>query len=77
MTPSELLIARLGTFLGPEMARSTVNTFCKRQVGVAPEALKANQVLLVLPTFKSMLSTLIGSSHAQTVITQITQELSK
>jgi hypothetical protein len=76
-TPSELLIARLGSYLGPDMARSAVNTFCKRQVGVAPESLKSNQVLLVLPSLKAMLTTLVGTTNAQNIVAQLSQELSR
>jgi len=73
----EVLVDRLAQLLGPQMARSTVNTFCKRTVGVAPEALSASQLALVLPSLKPMLSTLIGTTHADTLITTLSQELSR
>lgn len=72
---SQLLVDRLTTLLGPQAAQSAVNTFCKRTVGVAPENLTANQLKLVLPSFKPMLSILIGTSQADGLLANLTQEL--
>jgi|GEM_PF-5475859 len=72
---AELLVNRLSTLLGPQAAQSAVNTFCKRTVGVAPENLTAPQLKLVLPSFKPMLSILVGTTQADGLLASITQEL--
>jgi hypothetical protein len=72
-----LLVDRLTALLGPQAAQSAVNTFCKRTVGVAPENLTATQLKLVLPSFKPMLSILIGTTQADGLLANLTQELSK
>lgn len=74
---AEILVERLAEILGAQAARSTVNTFCKRTVGVAPEALSHKQLSLVMPSLKPMLSILIGTSRADQVIQSISKELSK
>ncbi len=77
VTPFELLVQRLSEFLGEPNARSTVNSFCKQKVGVAPAALSASQLNLVLPSFKPMLSILIGTTHAEALLARISSELSR
>lgn len=76
-TAAQLLVQRLSALLGPQAAQSAVNTFCKRTVGVAPESLSSAQLRLVLPSFKPMLSILIGTSQADGLIANLTQELSR
>jgi hypothetical protein len=76
-TPYELLVTRLAEFLGEPNARSTVNSFCRQKVGVAPDALSAAQLNLVLPSLKPMLSILIGTSNADGLLVRISQELSR
>jgi hypothetical protein len=72
---AQLLVNRLSTLLGPQAAQSAVNTFCKRTVGVAPENLTAPQLKLVLPSFKPMLSILVGTTQADGLLASITLEL--
>ncbi|MFZ5441426.1 MAG: hypothetical protein ACOZQL_15565 [Myxococcota bacterium] len=74
-TPAEFVISRLSPLLGPEAARSTVSTFCKRTVGVQPEKLTREQMLLLLPSFESLLSVLVGAVRAGTTISSIRKEL--
>lgn len=76
-TAAETLTQRLSALLGPQAAQSAVNTFCKRTVGVAPEKLTSAQLRLVLPSFKPMLSILIGTTQADGLIASLTQEFSK
>jgi len=76
-TPYEVLVSRLAELLGEATARSAVNTFCKQTVGVAPTALTASQLSIVLPSFRPMLSILIGSSKSDLVLKNITQELNR
>lgn len=73
---AQILVERLSALLGPQAAQSAVNTFCKRTVGVAPESLTTAQMRLVLPSFKPMLSILIGTSQADGLLATLTQELS-
>lgn len=74
MAATEKIVGRLAEYLGPQAARSTVNTFCKR-VGVAPEALSASQLALLLPTLKPMLQILLGTTRAEAVMTQLGKDL--
>lgn len=74
---AQLLVDRLSVLLGPQAAQSAVNTFCKRTVGVAPENLTAPQLKMVLPSFKPMLSILIGTTQAEGLLSHLTQELTK
>jgi hypothetical protein len=74
-TPAEVVIARLTETLGPQAARSTLNTFCKRTVGVQPESLSAAQLKLVLPSLKSLLSVLVGAARAGVIIVALEKEL--
>jgi hypothetical protein len=74
-TPAELVIARLTETLGPQAARSTLNTFCKRTVGVQPDALSAAQLKLVLPSLKSLLSVLVGVARAEAIIVTLERDL--
>lgn len=71
--PSDVLVQRLAELLGPQTARSTVNTFCRRTVGVAPESLSASQ--LALPSLKPMLSMLIGTTKADALLANLGKEL--
>jgi hypothetical protein len=72
---TQLLTERLSALLGPQAAQSAVNTFCKRTVGVAPEKLTGSQLKMVLPSFKPMLSILIGTTQADGLIANLSKEL--
>lgn len=72
---AQILVERLSALLGPQAAQSAVNTFCKRTVGVAPDSLSPAQMKLVLPSFKPMLSILIGTTQADGLLATLTQEL--
>lgn len=74
-TPAELVISRLAETLGPQAARSTLNTFCKRTVGVQPDALSAAQLKLVLPSLKSLLAVLVGLARAEAIVTALEKDL--
>ncbi len=75
-TPAEVVVRHLAVLLGEGAALSTLNTFCKRTVGVKPEALTAAQVVLVLPSLRQLLSVLVGVAKADAVIAALTKELS-
>ena len=68
------MVARLGALLGPAAAQSTLNTFCKRTVGVKPEALTAAQMPLVLPSLKPLLSIMVGASRAEALVASLLKE---
>lgn len=74
LSPAELVVQRLGEFLGPTAAQSTLNTFCKRTVGVKPDALTAAQMPLVLPALRPLLSILVGTAKADSVIVGLLKE---
>lgn len=74
-SPYEMMVERLAKLLGEPSARSTVNTFCRQKVGVAPESLTRAQLNLVLPSFKPMLMILVGTTNAELVLASIAQEL--
>lgn len=74
-SPYELLVTRISEYLGEPSARSTVHTFCKQKVGVAPTSLSASQLKLVLPSLRPMLMILIGTTNADAILARITQEL--
>lgn len=74
-TPYELMVNRLAEYLGEPSARSTVNTFCRQKVGVAPESLTSAQLNLVFPSFRPMLMILLGTTNTDAILTRISQEL--
>lgn len=73
-SPAEVIVQRLSVLIGASAAQSTVNTFCKRTIGVKPEALTAAQVVLVLPSLKQFLSVMVGLSKAETIVAELTKE---
>lgn len=73
--PAEVVVERLGELIGPQAALSTLNTFCKRTVGVNPDAMSASQMVLVLPSLKQLLSVLVGAVKAEAVVAALQQEL--
>lgn len=75
-SPAEIVVQRLTAFIGPQAARSTVNTFCKRTVGVKPEAFTANQMILMLPSLQQFLSVMLGAAKAASVIADLRREFS-
>ena len=77
MTPAETVVARLADLLGPAAAQSTLNTFCKRTVGVKPESITAAQMPLVLPSLKPLLSIMVGVAKADALISKLLQEFSR
>lgn len=74
LTPAQRVVQRLAALLGPAAAESTLNTFCKRTVGVKPEALTAAQMPLVLPSLKPLLSVMVGQQKADVLIAELLQE---
>ncbi|MFZ5441444.1 MAG: hypothetical protein ACOZQL_15665 [Myxococcota bacterium] len=74
MLPAERVVQKLAELLGPVAAQSTLNTFCKRTVGVKPESLTASQMQLVLPSLKPLLSVLVGAEKSEVLIAGLLKE---
>lgn len=75
-SPAEIVVQRLTAFIGPQAAQSTINTFCKRTVGVKPEALTVAQMMMVLPSMQQFLSVMLGAAKAESVVAEIRKEFS-
>ena len=73
-SPADRVVLRLGELLGPTAARSTLNTFCKRTVGVNPESITDAQMPLVLPALRPLLSVMVGTVKADAVIKTLLEE---
>jgi hypothetical protein len=76
-SPAEIVVNRLAELLGPAAAQSTLNTFCKRTVGVKPESLTAAQMPLVLPSLKPLLSVMVGVAKADALIAKMLEEFKR
>jgi hypothetical protein len=74
VSAASIIVDRLAEYLGQQAAQSTVNTFC-RKVGVAPEALSASQLSLLLPTLRPLLQILLGTTRAEAVLSQLGKDL--
>jgi hypothetical protein len=74
VSSSAIIVKRLAEYLGPEAAQSAVNTFCKK-IGVAPNALSAAQLRLLLPSLRPMLQILLGTTRAETVLGRLDKDL--
>lgn len=72
---ADLLVQRLTQYMGAAGATSTVNTFCRSTLKVAPESLTRQQLPLVLPSFKPLLSILLGTAKADAFLQQLSAEL--
>jgi hypothetical protein len=75
--PIDILTQTLAQYLGPHAAANTVEGFCRRSAGVAPEAATAPQLVKALPHLQPLLSVLLGTTKAEIVLSQLSKDLSR
>lgn len=73
----EILTQRLAQYLGPHAAENTVDAFCRREAGVAPEAVTPAQLVRMLPALEPLLSVLLGTTKADILLSQLAKDLAR
>ena len=75
--PIDILTQTLAQYLGPHAAANTVEGFCRRSAGVAPQAATAPQLAKALPQLQPLLSVLLGTTKAEIVLSQLSKDLAR
>jgi len=74
MTPAETVASELAEYLGPHTARAAVRTFAQSSLGMAPEAIRPEDVPRLLSALRPMLRTLLGSVICEELLGQLARE---
>lgn len=74
---AQILTERLAKYLGPQAAANTVEGFCRRHAGKAPEALSGVELAGVLPHLQPLLSVFLGTTKAEVLLSQLAKELTR
>lgn len=74
---AQLLTERLARYLGPLAAANTVEAFCTRHAGKAPQALSGAELAGVLPHLQPLLSVFLGTTKTEVLLSQLGKELTR
>jgi hypothetical protein len=74
MTPAERVATLLAEYLGPHTAQAAVRTFARSALGLAPEAVRPEDVPGLLDALRPMLRTLLGSAICEELLAPLAKE---
>jgi hypothetical protein len=72
---AEVIGKRLGTELGPNVARMAMKSFCQKALGRTPEQVTRADVPKLMETMRPMLHVMLGNAQADGIIDEIVRDL--